>query len=153
MIAATINHKLTTLFRNLDKPDKLLVGEDSWAKYDSSRERDSFERLSDDPTARQGTYDVSSTHHPFSPPYRSQVQVSGDLTNGTVSQQHSLFLELPVRTTGDPTFLTTSQTTFTPEGATKLEAVEGPNGTTARRLFSDYDEPQKDYVAEYFIAK
>ena len=152
MIAATVNNKLTNLFRQLDKPDRKLTGQDSWAKYDSGRERDRFERLADDPSARQGTYEVSSTHHPFSPPFRTHLQVDGNLNDGRISCQQALYLDLPVRTEGEPTFLTTSQTTFTSEGATKLELVEGPEKTTARRLFSDYDEPHKDFVEEYFIA-
>lgn len=152
MIAANVNRKLTSLFQNLGQPDKKLTGEQSWAKYDANRERDRFESLSDNPQARDGSYNVAATHHPFAPPFRTQVQVTGDLQNGSVARQDALFLDLPVRTEGAPTFLTISETTFTPEGMTRLEAVEGPGGTTARRIFSDLDEPSKDYVEEYYLA-
>ncbi|MCA9778583.1 MAG: hypothetical protein KC800_17770 [Candidatus Eremiobacteraeota bacterium] len=153
MIASTISQKLNSVFQKLgDQQPKRLEGEKSWAKYDAAREKDRFESLAGDSSALDGTYDVANTHHPFAPPYRSKVQISGNSEEGTISRQDALFLDLPVRTEGSPTFLTSSETTFTAEGATKLEVVEGPKGTTARRLFTDFDEPQKDYVEEYFIA-
>jgi hypothetical protein len=154
MIKTNVTQKIQSIFARIDgQPVKRLEGENSWAHFDATRERDRFQSLSDNPEARAGTYQVSNTRHPFAPPYRSEVQLSGDLKNGEVFRQDALFLNLPVRTTGDPTFLTTVNARFDEEGVTKLETVEGPKGVTARRLFADYDEPWKDYVEEYFIAK
>lgn len=155
VIASTISQKINNVFQQVGEqaPKRRLEGDKSWSSYDSARDKDRFESLAHDSSALNGTYDVAQTHHPFSPPYRSKVQISGTPENGTISSEHALFLDLPVRTEGAPTFLTSAQTTFTSEDATKLEVVEGPDGTTARRLFTDFDEPNKNFVEEFFIAK
>lgn len=153
MIKTQIQNKLRTVFAHLDhKPDKRIEGADCWAHYDADRERDRFERLSENPQARAGTYEVANTGHPFAPPYRLKAQLEGDLTNGDLFREDALFLDLPVRTENNPTFLTTAHTHFGEEGILKLETVEGPRGTTARRVFSDYDEPWKDFVEEYHLS-
>lgn len=153
MIKTQIQNKLQTIFSRVgETPTKRLEGENSWAQYDASRERDRFESLAQNEDARAGTYEVANTHHPFAPPYRTEVQLEGSLEDGDLFRQDALFLDMPVRTENNPTFLTTVHAQFDSEGMTKLETVEGPEGITARRLFADYDEPSKNYVEEYFIA-
>lgn len=153
MINSTVMGRLNTIFYKASQaPSKKSTGKDCGAEYDLNRERDRFQSLSGNSEARDGTYDVSATNHPFAPPFRTQVQLNGDLDGGTIARRDALYLDLPVRTTGEPTFLTTSHTHFSDESMIKLEAVEGPEGTTARRIFADYDEPEKNYVEEYFIA-
>jgi len=154
MIGSAIQSKIQSVFQKVGpQPDNKLTGEKSWSSYDANRDRDRFESHSDDPAARDGSFDVGTTHHPMAPPYRIKMQLAGDLNNGTLLREQALFVDLPVRTEGNPTFLTSSETTFSSEGVTKLEVVEGPDKTTARRLFHDYDEPHKDYVEEYFLAR
>lgn len=154
MNCSTINAKITSTFAKAGpQPSRKLTGNESWSNYDANRAIETFERLSDNPEARQGTYDLQVPNHPMAPPYRSQVHISGTLENGQMCKQDSLFLDLPVRTSGKPTATTTSRTEFTSEGVTKYEVVESPQGTTARTLFADFDEPSKNYVEEYIIAQ
>lgn len=154
MVGSSVDKKLQTIFsKPRQEPAKKLVGEESWAKYDASRETDRFEALSGNERAREGSYDVHVTHHPMAPPYRAQVELKGDLLNGEMKRQDSLFLGLPINTYGEPTFLTTAHTQFTPEGIFKREAVEGPNGTTARTIVVNYADPSQNYVEEYLIAR
>lgn len=153
MIASSVGNKLNTIFQKAGTPTRRLEGDASWAGHDAARERDRFVSLAGDQAARDGRYDVASTHHPFAPPFRTKAQVAGSLENGVMSREDALFLDLPVRTEGSPTFLTTSETRFSAEGVLKLEAIEGPEGVTARRIFADYDEPSKNYVEEFLIAR
>lgn len=153
MIASVVSQKLNAVFQNLPAtPTRRLEGSESWSNYDADRERDRFQALSDNSSARDGSYEVAVTNHPFAPPYKSQAQVSGDSQQGELFRQDGLYLGLPVGTEGVPTFLTTVHAQFNGDEMTKLELVESRDGTTARRLFADQDEPWKNYVEEYFLA-
>ena len=154
MNCSTINAKIASTFAKAGpQPTRKLTGDASWSNYDTNRAIETFERLSDNPEARDGTYDLQVPNHIMAPPFRSQVHISGSLENGQMCKEDSLFLDLPVRTTGKATAVTTSRTEFSSEGVTKYEVVEIPDRTTARKLFTDFDDPSNNYVEEYIIAQ